>query len=148
MNETSPPLDSAPKWIRLVARVWSAPVIVFALIMAGGYAWSWLTTGVADPYQVEGTTFVEALPPILLFISILGLALAWRWAKLGGGFSLIVTAAVVLVLVIQGPTSADFSRAMVPYLLSLVVLIPGILFLIYGIRSGGVKQDRVGQSGF
>ena len=140
MNETTPSLDQAPKWIRLVARIWSAPVIVFALIMAGGYAWSWLTTGVADPYAVEGTTFVEALPPILMFISILGLALAWRWEKFGGAFSLVFIAAVVLVLVIQGPTTDEFSRAMVPYLLSLVVLIPGILFVVYGIRSGKNPQ--------
>lgn len=135
MNESSPPLDQAPKWIRLVARIWSAPVILFTLLTAVGYTWSWLTTGVADPYAVEGTTFFEALPPILLLISVLGLALAWRWEIFGGGFSLVFVAAVIFVLLIQGPASADFTSAMIPYLVSLAVLIPGILFLIYGIRS-------------
>lgn len=140
MNETTPPLDQAPKWIRLVARIWSAPIILYAFLTAAGYAWSELTTGVADPYAVEGTTFFEALPPILLFISIIGLALAWRWEKFGAVFSLVFLGGVIIVLLIQGPTSAEFPRSLTPYLLSLIVLIPGILFLIYGLRASKAKE--------
>ena len=134
MNETTSPLEKSPKWIRLVARIWSAPIILYAVLMAAGYTWSWLTTGVADPYAVEGTTFFDALPPILLFISTLGLALAWRWEKFGGGLSLFFTAGVVIVLLIQRGTSGDLGH-MIPYLFALIILVPGILFLIYGLRN-------------
>jgi len=41
------------KWIRRIARIWSFPIIVYALLMFSGYTWSWVTTGVADPHAVE-----------------------------------------------------------------------------------------------
>ena len=69
------------KWLRRIARIWSFPIIVYALMMFIGYAWSWATTGVADPYVVEEVPFIEALPPILLFVSVIGLGIAWRWEK-------------------------------------------------------------------
>lgn len=140
MNEITPSLDPDPKWIRITARIWSAPIILYTLLMAAGYTWNWLSTGVADPYAVEGTSFVEALPPILMFISVLGLALAWRWEKFGGVFSLVFTAGVIIVLLIQRPLSDELSRILIPYSMSLIILIPGILFLIYGIRSGKNPQ--------
>ena len=140
MNETSPPLDQAPKWIRLVARIWSAPVILVTLFITVGNIWAWLTNAPGDPYAVEDPTFLETLPPILLAITVLGLALAWRWEKLGGIFSLIFAAATLLVLLVQGLGSDDLFHSLIPFLLTLVVIVPGILFLIYGIRSGRNPQ--------
>ena len=140
MNETSPPLDQAPKWIRLVARIWSAPVILVTLFITVGNIWAWLTNAPGDPYAVEDPTFLETLPPILLAITVLGLALAWRWEKLGGIFSLIFAAATLLVLLVQGLGSDDLFQSLIPFLLTLVVIVPGILFLIYGIRSGRNPQ--------
>ncbi|MCK4543640.1 MAG: hypothetical protein KAU17_15520 [Spirochaetales bacterium] len=52
-----------------------------------GYAWSWVTTGVADPHTVEDYPLIEALPPIFMFLGVLGLGLAWRWERLGGTIS-------------------------------------------------------------
>ncbi len=131
MANVSEPVDRATKWIRWIARIWSSPIIVFSLIMFIGYAWNWVTTGVADPYVVEGTSFVEALPPILMFLSVLGLGFAWRWERLGGTIALVFQLATLLVLLIQGPSTQDFSRSAVPYLMLIVVAIPGILFLVY-----------------
>ena len=37
------------KWIRWIARIGGFSIIVFALLMLIGYAWNWVTTGVADP---------------------------------------------------------------------------------------------------
>jgi len=51
------------KWIRWIARIWSFPIIAYALLMFIGYAWNWATTGVADPHAVEGYPPTEALPP-------------------------------------------------------------------------------------
>ena len=139
MTETAAPLEKSPKWLRLVARIWSAPIILITFFIAAGNIWSWLTTDAADPYAVEGITFLEKLPPTLMLISAIGLALAWRWEKFGGAFSLFFTAGVVIVLLIQGRASGDLSFVLMPYLLALVILVPGILFLIYGLRANKAR---------
>ncbi|RKX75362.1 MAG: hypothetical protein DRP87_14765 [Spirochaetes bacterium] len=74
--------DRASKWIRWIARIWSSPIIIYSLILVAGYTWNWVTTGVADPYAVEAYPPIEALPPILMFLSVLGLGIAWRWERL------------------------------------------------------------------
>jgi hypothetical protein len=135
MNETQSPPNKSKNWIRLVARIWSAPVILVTFFIAFGNIWSWLTNGAADPYAVEKASTIESLAPLLMLISTIGLALAWRWEKFGGGFSLFVTAGVFIVLLIRGGTPGNSANLLIPYLLSLVILVPGILFLIYGIRS-------------
>jgi hypothetical protein len=95
-----------------------------------GYTWSWVTTGVADPHAVEEVPLIETLQPILLFISIIGLGIAWRWERLGALTSLIFLFATLILLVIQRPITLDFSLAMIPYLLVIVIAIPGSLFLV------------------
>ncbi len=127
--------DRATIWIRRIARIWSFPIVVFALIMFAGYTWSWVTTGIADPYAVEDVSLVESLPPILMFLSVLGLGIAWRWERWGGTISLLFLLATIVVLLSQGPITQELSRAAVPYLMSLVIAIPGILFLVCGCRS-------------
>lgn len=122
-------------WIRRIARLWSVPIILYSLIMFTGYFWSWLTTGVADPYAVEDVPLFEALPPILIFISTIGLGIAWKWERLGGwvafGFQVITLA----ILFIQRPITDEIQRWAIPYTLSIIVTIPGILFLISDKRS-------------
>ncbi len=134
MTNVSDTRDRATKWMRWIARIWSSPIIVYSLIMLTGYAWNWVTTGKADPYSVEGYPLVEALPPILMFLSVLGLGIAWRWERLGGAITLVFLLATVLVLLIQRPTH-DFYRSAIPYLMSTVIAIPGILFLVSWWRS-------------
>lgn len=123
------------KWIRRIARIWSFPIIVYALLMLIGYTWSWVTTGVADPHAVEDYPPVEALPPLLMFLSVLGLGTAWRWERLGGAITIVFQLAALSVLLIHRPITHDFSRSVIPYLMSLVIAIPGILFLVYWWRS-------------
>jgi len=123
------------KWIRWIARIWSFPIILYALLMFIGYTWSWVTTGVADPYAVEGYPPIEALPPILMFLGILGLGIAWRWERLGGAINLFFQTTVILLLLITRPITQDFSRSAIPYLMSMVTAIPGILFLMCWWRS-------------
>lgn len=118
------------KLLRWIARIWSIPIILYALMLFIGYAWSKVTTGVADPYAVEDVPLVETLQPILLFISIIGLGVAWRWERLGALTSLIFLFATLILLVIQRPITLDFSLAMIPYLMVIVIAIPGILFLV------------------
>jgi hypothetical protein len=118
------------KWLRWIARIWSIPIIVYALMMFIGYTWSWVTTGVADPYAVEDVPLIEALPPILLFVSVIGLGIAWRWEHIGAGLALFFQLATLMLLLIDRPITEDFSRAAIPYLLTIVVAIPGLLFLV------------------
>ena len=135
MSNVSEPVDRATKWIRWIARIWSSPIIVFSLIMLTGYAWNLVTIGKADPYAVEGYPLVEALPPILMFLSVLGLGIAWRWEGLGGAITLVFQFAALILLLIQRPITDDFSRSAIPYLMSMVIAIPGVLFLVYWWRS-------------
>ena len=120
----------ATRRIRWVARIWSIPIVLYALIMFVGYTWSWITTGVADPHAVEDVPLVEALPPILMFLSALGLGVAWRWERLGGATALIFALAVIVLLFIQTPIARNFPWSAIPYLLVLVIAIPGVLFLV------------------
>jgi hypothetical protein len=117
------------KWIRWIPRVWSFPIVVYALLLFAGYAWNWVTTGAADPYAVEDVSFLEALPPIFLLLSALGLGLAWRWERLGGTISAVFVLAALAVLLIDRPITHDFPRSAIPYLPSLIVAVPGIRFL-------------------
>lgn len=130
------------KTTRTIARIWSIPLILYALLLGGGYAWGWISTGTADPYAVEGTTFLEALPPLLLFASVVGLALAWRWEKAGSLISLAFLAVTLGVLLIQSPLSELTLRRSTPYLMCLVVFIPGLLFLLRGLREDGARQEQ------
>ena len=123
------------KRLRWIARIWVLPIIVYALVFFIGYLWSWITTGVADPYAVEGTPFREALPPIFMFVSILGLGLAWRWERLGGLIAVIFQLATLIMLCINTPITGDFPRSGIPYLMLLVIVVPGILFLVCWRRS-------------
>lgn len=135
MANISDSSDKGTKLIRRIARILSAPIILYSLMMFTGYAWNWLTTGTADPYAVEGYPFIEAVPPILLFLGVLGLAIAWRREKLGGAINLVFLLGVIVVLLISKPITDDFFRSAVPYLITIVVAIPGILFLVSGRRS-------------
>jgi hypothetical protein len=124
------------QWIRWIARIWSLPITVGALLVLVGYAWNWVTTGgVADPYAVENVPFIEVLPPIFLLLSALGLGIAWHWERLGGTIVVVFQLAMLLVLCIHSPITRDFPRLAVPYLLSMMVTIPGALFLVCWWRS-------------
>ena len=127
--------ERVTKRIRWIARIWSLPLIAYALLMFAGYAWSWATTGVADPHAVEDYPPTEALPPIFMFLSVLGLGIAWRWERLGGTIVIVFQLAVLSLLLVQTPLTRDFPRTAIPYLLSMIVTNPGVLFLVCGWRS-------------
>ena len=94
-----------------------------------------MTFGKADPYTVESYPLVEALPPILMFLGVLGLGIAWRREKFRGAINLVFQLAVILLLLITRPITHDFYRSAIPYLMSTVIAIPGILFLVCWWRS-------------
>lgn len=121
--------------LRWIARIWSALIIAYVALMLGGYAWNLITLGTADPYAVEDVSFLESLPPILMFISAFTLAAAFRWERQGGWATVALQVLVVILVFIENPGLEDFPRRALPYLLALIVATPAILFLICSHRT-------------
>lgn len=128
------------KRIHWSARILSIPIVLYAVILAVGYIWSWLATGTADPYAVEQVTIMESLPLISLCIGIIGLGIAWRRERLGGMISILAVLTATVLLLFISPITADFPRSGIPYLLVLAAAIPGMLFLISSHRTA-IEQD-------
>lgn len=122
------------KWIRRSARAFSAPIIVYALLMFTSYAWGLVTTGIADAHSVENIPFIEHLPPFFLFLAIMALAIAWIWERVGGIINLFFCFATIPILLFQQPAALN-SHYLVPFLLLIIIALPGILFLEYWRRS-------------
>jgi hypothetical protein len=127
--------NQGTKWIRRIARIWSFPIIVYTLMLFAGYAWNWVTIGQADPYSVEGYPIEEAIPPVLIFFSVIGLVIAWRWERLGGLVALGFQLATFLALLMQRPITDGTTRSTIPYLVLIMVAVPGILFWVYWWKS-------------
>ena len=131
--------------IRWIARIWGGLVLAVALLIFAGYAWSWVTTGEADPHAAEDYPPIENLPPILMFVAALGLGIAWRWEGLGGAIAVLAQLVTLPVLLIHWSITVGFPRYLVaPYGTWLIVTIPGILFLICWWRS---RESEVTSSG-
>jgi len=148
MKKNSDSHRRVTKRIRWIARIWGALILAYALALFIGYAGNWISTGVADPYAVEDVSPIEALPPIGIFISALGLGIAWRWERVGGLIAVVFQAATLILLLITIPITRDFPRTAIPYLLLLVVVTPGILFLVSWRRTRQypIEEDIPGDS--
>ncbi len=128
--------DRVTERIRRIARIWGSVLMVVFLLILLGYAWSWVTTGRADPYAVEDYPPIENLPPLFGLLSVVGLGVAWRWEGWGGAIAVFFTLAALPVLLTHWPIAQDFPRYLVaPYGTWLLIAIPGLLFLICWWRS-------------
>lgn len=134
MKSTKLTGDRATKRIRWIARIWGTVLVAYALLMLIGYAWNWMTTGKADPHAVVDYPFIENLPPIFMFLAILGLGIAWRWERAGGIINLIFCLATIPIFLIRWPITQD-PRFVIPYILLIIIAFPGILFLVCWWRS-------------
>jgi len=122
------------KWIRWVARIWGSLIVVYTLIMLIGYGWNWVTTGVADPHVVEDVSTITYVGLALMVLGALALGIAWRWEKLGGTITVASQFVFFTLHLIEGPVRLD-PHFVVPCLMSIIVAIPGILFLVCWWRS-------------
>jgi hypothetical protein len=107
--------------LRRIARIWSAIVIAFTLFMAVTHIFMPETEG-----EVEGYPPIENLLPVVMTLSVLGLAVAFRWEGVGGAIN------VGLFLVHYGLFWAirgePFPLRAMPIFFAAVV--PGVLFLV------------------
>ena len=130
MVDNNIPNDKIIKRLRLIARIISAPIIIYALMLVIGYGVNWITTGTADPYAVEDYPFIENIPPLLMFLAIVGLGIAWRSEKVGGIINLLFCFLTLIVIPFAARDALDF-RSMIPMILVLIIAIPGVLFTMY-----------------
>jgi hypothetical protein len=121
--------NQVTKWLRWIARIWATLVIAFALLMLIGSAWNWVTIGKADPYAAEDYPPTENLIPITLGLSVLGLAIAWRWEGLGGAIAIVFHLATLAV------HHWLLSPRPYPYPVTIIIATPGVLFLVCWWRS-------------
>ena len=125
MTDRNTEADRATTWLRRIARGWSLIVIGVALLILIGHIVS------PDPYAVEDYPPVENLMPLSMLVSVLGLALAWRWEALGGVLNVAGFAAnFFLFWAVRGEV--------LPWGVTLTlspVLVPGVLFLLCWWRS-------------
>ena len=139
MTEIKKSSDKVTKRIRLIARIISAPIIIYALIMLIGYGYNWITTGTADPYTVEDYPFIENIPPLLMFLATVGLGIAWRYEKVGGIINLLSCLLTLIVIPFATMDTLDF-RSMMPMVLVIIIAVPGVLFVMYWRRSRKINN--------
>ena len=121
----------ARKRVCRIARIWGAVVIALVLLVFVSAVWNLVTTGAMDPYHVEDYPPIENLPPLFSFLSALGLLIAWRWEGIGGAIALIFQLATLPVLLVHWPITEGFpDYLLAPYGVWLIILIPGVLFLL------------------
>jgi hypothetical protein len=110
-------------------------LIIIVVVMLIGYGWNWVTLGEADPYAVDDYPIIEAFPPIFMMLSVLALGIAWRWENWGAAIVLGFQLVTVVLLLIQRFYVDETFRSAIPFMLSLVIVIPGLLFLAAWLRS-------------
>jgi len=101
--------------VRWVARIWSLGPILFAL------------AEILFPHAEEGVIvpWTDWVTLSAAFISVIGLALAWRWERLGGWISLVALAVLLVLFLIT------VERSFPGVLIFLVGIgVPATLFLI------------------
>jgi hypothetical protein len=125
MTDRNAKADRATTWLRRIARGWSLAVMGVALLILIGNIVS------PDPYAAESYPPIENLMPLSMLVSVVGLALAWRWEALGG---MLNVAGFVANLILFWAIRGEFLPWGVALPLSLV-LVPGILFLLCWWRS-------------
>src|SRR6056297_7258 len=125
------------KRLRLIVRIWSAIIIGVTLLILIGYIGNYFSTGQMDPNAVEAYPPIENIPPLLNLFSAVSLALAWKWAKIGGIITIILQLILLPIYIIHWPLSENIRYLIAPYGMFLVVIVPGILFFICSRRSKG-----------
>jgi hypothetical protein len=116
------------KWLKWTARIWGSLIVAVVLLIVIGYAYNLITMGEADPYAEEDIPPIEYSGPVLLFLSTIGLAIAWKWEGLGGGIAVSLQILFMIFLIVQEPPTLNMSF-IGPLMISLTVVIPGLLYL-------------------
>jgi hypothetical protein len=121
--------DLTVKWIRRIARTLSVIILGIALVLIIGHI------VVPEPTEADYPP-IENLLPVIMFLSVLGLGISWRWEGLGGAISV---GFFVVHLALYWAIRKRFFPLRVLVVLS-PVLLTGILFLVCWWRSRGSQN--------
>ena len=117
------------RWTRWIARIWSLGPILFVL------------GEILFPHSEEGVEvpLIVWLNLSLIFIAVLGLALAWRWERLGGWMAMIFLAAFMVRFII------NVERSFTSGLIFLAAVgVPAVLFLISSYAESPTSKKEPG----
>jgi hypothetical protein len=116
-------MDRGADDVRWVARVSGLMVVgVFLLVLFFAF-----TNG-------DGI-HAQAVPKIILMaVAICGVAMAWRWERVGGGLLVASAAALGLSMYLSYPILGPVGLLLVVLIYSPLPLISGVLFLLSGSR--------------
>ncbi len=122
-------------WIRLTARIWGSLIVAFVLLFVIGMIYNLITSGEADPNAEDDIALIEYSGPVLILLSSIGLAIAWRSEAIGGGLAVAFQLIFLILLPFQDTISLKMSF-IGPLIISLIMMMPGLLYLAYWRRSG------------
>jgi len=135
MDDSNSNYERTTNLIRKIARIWSIVIIALTLFILIAEI---IGTFVPVQSMNEPYPWYQNLIPLSLVLSVVGLAIAWRWEGFGSGlcvFFVIATYVMYLAFV-----RSDRGIYIVPIIL-LPILIPGILFLVSWLRSDRVSKQ-------
>jgi hypothetical protein len=104
--------------LRKIARIWSLAIIGLGMLLFVAEIFE------AQTAELEPYPWFENLIPVTLFLSVVGLAVAWKWEGIGGGMAVGFAVVNLLIYLATGRSKV----AAVALILAPVVL-PGLLFL-------------------
>jgi hypothetical protein len=130
MKRNDPISSIKTRSIRWIARIWGSLIVIFVLLFVIGMTYNIITIGEADPHSEDDIPPIEYSGPILMFLSTVGLAIAWKWEGLGGGLAIGFQVLFLIVLPFQDPISFKM-QFLGPLMISLIVMIPGLFYLAY-----------------
>ena len=138
MDDTNSNYERTTNLIRRIARIWSIVIIALVLLI---FIAEIIGTFVPDQSMNESYPWYENLIPLSMFLSVVGLAIAWRWEGFGSVLCIFFVIATYIMYVAF--VRSDRGLYIVPLILS-PILIPGILFLVSWLRiDRGSKQNYV-----
>jgi len=116
------------KIIRWIARIWAALMVAFMLFMFIAHI---IEDGIGP---LTGLYIRDYFMMPSMVISLIGLALGWKWERLGGIMAL---GGMVAFYLFDFAFSGDFPRGPT----FLIIVFPGVLFLILAYTANKTDQS-------
>lgn len=108
--------------MRLIARIWAGVMLAFMLFMFIAHI---IEDGIGPALDFSPR---DSLMMVSMVLSVLGLALAWKWERPGG---ILTLASMAAFYIINFAFDGNFPRGPV----FLIIALPGVLFILSSLES-------------